>query len=408
MANRRSDPFKLPTVYTHKAKRRDYIRISEGGKRRTIWLGPTGSQEARDRLAEIHARIIKGAEATQAAREAIASEWPTVQVLTAKYLLHCRQFYVNADGRQTKYYDTVKRSMQLLIDALGGTHTDQVTVPLLQTIQGQLIEAGTHNRQSVNAVMRRIKQCMAWGCTQELVPAQVLTKVQAMRGIPADRYGLREENEREAASRQAVEATLPHLPPPLRVAVLVQVSCGARPGEVIQLTKRSIDTSKTPWLFRPHAHKTRHKGKERVIELGPRCRELLQPIMDRKLDPDGALISPRDTLTWQREERRKARKSPMTPSQRARDERNASKQPSVGEFYTRQSYTQAVERACKDAQVEKWTPHQLRHLFGTELTLLEGQVVAQDALGHSDARTTKRYVKQARNSLASAAVERHG
>jgi len=408
MGNRRTDPLKLPTVYTHKAKQRDYVRISENGKRTTIWLGPTGSQHARERLAKIHAHIIRGAEAAQAARDAIASEWPTVQQLVARYLIHCHSYYVNADGERTKYYDTVKRTMQLLIDALGHTYTDRLSPNAIEPIRVKLIESGNYNRQSVNGQIWRIKQAVAWGVEKELVPTEVQTKLSTMRGIPADRFGLRETNQREAASREAVEATLPFLAPALRAAVMVQVSSGARPGEVIQMTRRSIDTSITPWIFRPHKHKTRHKGKDRRIELGPRCRELLSPIMARKLDPDAALISPRDTIAWQREQKRKARKSPMTPSQRARDERNAAKLPSVGVFYTRQSYTQAVERACKAAKVEKWTPHQLRHLFGTELALTEGQSVTQDALGHSDRRTTLRYIKQARSKLASAAIEKRG
>ena len=118
---------------------------------------------------------------------------------------------------------------------------------------------------------------------------------------------------------------------------------GARPSEILQLTRSRLDVSGDVWLFRPARHKGVWQGKERAIAIGPRGQQVLRPLL--KLDADAAILSPRDALAEIKAEKRAARKSPMTPSQRARDARNAAKEPPVGEFYDMNAYRKAIHRA---------------------------------------------------------------
>lgn len=98
----------------------------------------------------------------------------------------------------------------------------------------------------------------------------------------------------------------------------------------------------------------------------------------------------------------------VTPSQRARDARNAEKQPPVGNYYGIDAYRKAIHRACDAADIARWSPHRLRHAKGTELALSEGIEVARIALGHKDDRVTRRYALGAEMQLAVEVARQHG
>ena len=98
----------------------------------------------------------------------------------------------------------------------------------------------------------------------------------------------------------------------------------------------------------------------------------------------------------------------MTPSQRAREERNAAKESAVGDFYGIAAYRKAIHRACDSAGVARWSPHRLRHAKGTELARTEGIEVARIALGHKDDRVTRRYAIGAELDLAIGVARKHG
>jgi hypothetical protein len=64
-------------------------------------------------------------------------------------------------------------------------------------------------------------------------------------------------------------------------------------------------------------HKGLHRGKQRVVMIGPRGQSILGPWL-RPDEPGRPLFSPRDRMADPSVERRAARRSPLTPSQRAR------------------------------------------------------------------------------------------
>ena len=107
-----------------------------------------------------------------------------------------------------------------------------------------------------------------------------------------------------------------------------------------------------------------------------------------------------------RAEKRRNRKSPLTPSQRARKpKRNPKRTP--GACYDTQSYGRAVRDACKKAGVARWGPNRLRHNAATRLRKEFGLDVARAVLGHADAATTTIYAERDA-ALALEAMERAG
>ena len=189
---------------------------------------------------------------------------------------------------------------------------------------------------------------------------------------------------------ETVDKTLPFLPPVVADMVQIQRLAGLRPQDVFNMRSCDIDRSRDVWLYRPFKHKTKHRGKERALAIGPRAQEILLPYIVRKADnPEAFLFSPKDSVRIQNQEKRERRKSKVQPSQRDRRKPNPKRIPK--EQYTKDSYNRAVCRACERAGIEQWSPNQLRHSAGTEIRDKYGLEYAQAVLGHTNAKTTEIY-----------------
>jgi integrase len=112
------------------------------------------------------------------------------------------------------------------------------------------------------------------------------------------------------------------------------------------------------WEYVPFTHKSKKRGKKRIIYLGPKSQQILKPYLDKCTDQTEFVF--------------------MT----------SHKNQCSGSFYR-----DAIRTACKKAGVEYWTPHQLRHAGGTEVRDKYGLDYAQAVLGHARARTTEIYAK---------------
>src|SRR5207248_821919 len=110
-----------------------------------------------------------------------------------------------------------------------------------------------------------------------------------------------------------VNATLPYLLPQVRGMVEIQLLTGMRPGEVRIMRACDLDTTGAVWLYRPAHHKTRHKGKERVVAIGPRGQEIVKPFLS--LDTQAYLFSPKDAIQHHHRMLRQRRKTKVPPSQ---------------------------------------------------------------------------------------------
>jgi integrase len=147
-----------------------------------------------------------------------------------------------------------------------------------------------------------------------------------------------------------VDATLPFLNHHVTGLVQFQRLTGCRPSEAMAIRRCDIDTTGAVWLFALPQHKTKHKGKERVIAIGPKAQELLKGFFTD--DPTDYLFSPRRAVEEFRSEQSTKRKTPRFPSHMARNETKqvgeGRKRPPRAK-YARQSYLTAIERACDRA-----------------------------------------------------------
>jgi len=194
-----------------------------------------------------------------------------------------------------------------------------------------------------------------------------------------------------------------------------------------------LDTSGQVWVYTPSAHKTEHHDRDRKVYLGPRAQAVVKPWLRTELT--AYLFSPAEAVEEQRSVRRRTRKSPMTPSQRART-RKAKPKRQPTDHYTTRAYAHAVVAARRRAfphptlterpkvprkgltseerealrqrlaltaeqwaelrewrRQHHWHPNQLRHNAATSLRREFGLDVARVILGHSPPAVTEAYAE---------------
>jgi integrase len=177
-----------------------------------------------------------------------------------------------------------------------------------------------------------------------------------------------------------------------------------------------IDRSGTEWKWTPPHHKNSWRDAARVIMVGPRARKLLERYLLR--DAAAYCFSPAESERQRSQQRRQARQSPMTPSQRARKpKKNGRRRPR--DHYDSASYRHAITRAVaalnadrkaskpEAAAVEDWSPNQLRHAAATEIRKKFGLEAAQVVLGHTSADITQVYAER-NQALASEVIKQIG
>lgn len=198
----------------------------------------------------------------------------------------------------------------------------------------------------------------------------------------------------------------------------------------MSIRRCDIEMTGDVWMYKPAQHKTKHKGKVRVIAIGPKAQELLRGFFTD--NPTDYLFSPRRAVEEFRAEGSANRKTKRYPSHMKRNEtkRATSRKHPPRERYGRQSYLTAIERAYDRAfplpaelagrqkddgrketpkewrkrltdqerekvrewkRVHQWFPYQLRHTVATEVRKEHGREAAQVVLGHAHAKTSEIY-----------------
>jgi len=347
----------------------------------------------------------------------------TVSQLILAFHRHAAAYYRREDGTPTGELSEFRYSLRPLRELYGAEPAADFGPRKLKAVRQRMIDAGWC-RTLINRRVKRVRHVFKWGVAEELVPPHVFDKLAAVGGLAKGRTKAPESEAVEPVAEAHVAATLPFLTAHPRAMVELQLLTGMRPGEVRLMRAGEIDTGGDVWLYRPSQHKTRHRGKARVVALGPRAREIVKPFLT--LDTQAFLFSPRAAVELRRAQLRARRKSKVQPSQVSRKKRKPKRQP--GACYSANTYAQAVAKAvlaantaaacakctkltpddrcdaCKAAAVPRWHPHQLRHNAATRLVQQFGRDVARMALGHRQISMTPVYplgdVKKAADAIA--------
>jgi integrase len=310
---------------------RAVVTLPDGvGGRRDVQLGPWRSKESRLE----YARVIGEWEAAGRSLPrsvADAEKDLTINELVALFRPHVEQHYRHADGTPTGEVDDFRLSLKPLRALFGDTCTKDFGPLALKAIREQMIvqpiTTGTNDgpkllrvglaRGVINQRINRIRRLFRWAVENELVPGEVLFRLEAVKGLAAGRSEARETAPVRPVSDALVEETLPHLTPTVADIVRIQRLTGMRCGEVVIMRGCDLDTTGAIWLYRPDHHKTKHRGHDRVVALPRPAQQIIKRYL--KTDTTAYLFSPRESMEAHRaklrEERLQGPHAHIQPSQ---------------------------------------------------------------------------------------------
>lgn len=414
---------KKPAYLLHKPTGQARVRI-EG---KDYYLGAFGSPKSREQYDDLISEwCVRNGDLRQYEL--------TIDELVLLYLEHARQHY-RKNGEPTSEIHCLKLVCRCLVSLFGTTRVRDFGPRAFKAVRQALVERH-YVRKTINSLMGRVRRMFRWGVENEYVPVTVYQALCTVSGLQKDRSDAAEGDPVLPVAADTVAATLPHLSPIVAAMVRLQLLTGTRPNEVCQLRPCDITIPERGgvWVYRPASHKTEHHGRERRVFIGPEGQTVLTPFLNRP--PTEHCFTPQESETLRQANRRATRRSPMTPSQRARKPKaNAQRQPR--NYFDVPSYRRAITRACEKAfgmpselrrgdstesadqkavRLEKatawrnsfcWSPNQLRHTGATRIREAFGLEGAQVVLGHSDAATTEIYAERD-YALAAKIMERIG
>ena len=171
-------------------------------------------------------------------------------------------------------------------------------------------------RGRINKDTARIKRVFKWAARKQIVPITTYQSLTTVEGLRVGRSDARETEPVRPVAEAVVEETLQHALPIVADMAGLQLLTGARPGEVVIMRAIDIDMTGLVWMYHPRHHKNAYRGHPRNIALGPQAQEIVKRYL--KPNVEAILFSPAQAVDEQNAERRRNRKSPMTPSQRKR------------------------------------------------------------------------------------------
>ncbi|MDX9973164.1 MAG: site-specific integrase [FCB group bacterium] len=321
------------------------------------------------------------------------------------YLQHARGYYA-AEGRSKGHISRIKAVLTCAADLYGAERAADFGPLKLRAVQGELVTRG-HCRTNINAMCGCLKLCFKWLASHELVPASVALALTVVSGLRSGKTEARESDPVRPVSESDLEATRAKLPDTLRAMVDLQLACGARSGEIFELRPCDIDRSGAVWTVTISRHKTAHRGKARVLYLGPKAQAVLRPFLLNR-GPADYLFDPREAIKQRSvsAEVHRRKNQPATPRKSDR---------TVGGRYDTHSYRRAIARAVAAANadperaklppVANWHPHQLRHNAATAVRKAFGLEAAQAILGHARADVTQIYAEVDREKALKIAAQ---
>ena len=380
----------VPKYRKHKASGQAVVTLSG----RQFYLGPYGTRASHREYDRLVTEWLANGRTTCNKTDVL-----TFNEVAVRFWRHAKGYYLK-NGNPTSEQGEYRLSLKIARTLYGREPVNDFTPAQLKAVREKMLAEGW-SRYTINRRIGRIVRVFKWAVAESLVPVETYQALTTVEGLKKGRCEAREAEPVRPVSVEDVEKTLPHLQRTVADMVRVAMLTGARPNELCIMRPVDIDREADVWLYTPSEHKTEHRGKERIIAIGPRAQAVLVGYLDR--DETEHVFDPGESERLRRIEQRRNRQTKVQPSQQDRRKKRPKRKP--GRRYTTSSFRRAIHRAAEEAGVEQWSPNQLRHLRATEVRSRFSLDHAQAVLGHATADTTQIYAELSREKAAVVARE---
>jgi len=340
---------KCPYYLLHKPSGQAVVTIHA----KDHYLGPHGSPESRLRYERLITAWMQAPDAPIQIEPDLAGDLTVVE-LCAQHLTWANGYYTK-NGSPTSEIPNIKRAIKTLRETFASLPAKEFSPLKLKQVRQRFVDDGLA-RTVANKYTPIVVRIFSWGVENELIPSSVVHALREVKSLPRGRCEARETDPILPVDDDTIERTCEHLPPIGVAMVKIQLLLACRPGELVSMRPCDIDMSKPIWIYRPQSHKSEHRGKARIIPIGPRARLLLAPLL-----PEFAAMP-----VWRVDGK------PLTPA----------------------AYGWMIAAACKRAGIPHWTPNRLRHAGATKIRAEASLDAAQVILGHATIATTQIYAEK--------------
>lgn len=363
------------TVFVHSGLWYYSVKLPGDAKRRQVPLKAPGAEHtlAADRprrMAEAAAARY-WEENTKQLRKGDAKA-VTVDDVCAAYCEHAATYYRREDGTPTGEASAIAVGVRLFRQLYGRAAIAELTHADIVRWRDALERSGIA-RVTVNKRAGILKRMMAWALDAGHISAATKVELSQISNLKRGRCLAHETAPVRPADDADVAKTVETMTANTADMVRLQRLTGMRPEEVCCFTWADVDTSATPWLFRPAIHKNKWRNQPRVVLIGPKGRAILE--RHRAI---AVPFSPAQAIAEHLEALRAAA---VSPSHRCRAMPDAQRRP--GTRWVPGNYARAIRNAAKKAGVPTWGPNRLRHAFATEVRRGFGLDACRAVLGHS-------------------------
>jgi integrase len=379
---------KLPSYSLHKASGQAICRISG----RVYYLGKFGTKESQDKFNQLVAQSLTDP------TFGIEKNRVSVAEACVAYLKFAQVYY-----RSGSEFVGMRDACKPLVELFSSIHLCDFGIPHFKACRQFWVDRGC-SRQYVNKQTKRLLRLAKWWVSEGMVDPSLHQALKCVEPLKRGRCDCPEAEPVKPVDTQAIEKTLPHLPPILQDLVRVHLLLGCRPGEIVKLTPSMIDRSGPVWAIRLKEHKTSWRGHARNIYVGPKAQAILEPYL-QSCDSDEVIFSPIKATQQRLDVKFSNRKTALSCGNRPGSNKKSSPKKCPGKAYDTQSYGKAIRYACQSAKIDAWSPNQLRHAKATELRTAEGIESASLILGHKSLDVTQVYAEKSERQAIGLAVK---
>ena len=256
-----------------------------------------------------------------------------------------------------------------------------------------------YTRRGINDTINWLRRIWKWAMGRSLVAAEQVQSLEEVKCLRIGATKAPDNPKRKRLTEEELNKVIKHLSSVVGDMLKLLWYTGMRPNEVCIMRPYDIlRDDEACWLYIPGRdsspvgkHKTMRFDRVHVIPLTKECQDIINKRV-QNYNSRAYIFSPADTIHEVLEKKFRQRKTPLSCGNKPGSNRKEHPMIKPGKKYNQCSLRRACQRACRLAEVEMFTPYDLRRSLATRARANLGKEAAKVLLGHTSTSTTDIYL----------------